>query len=276
MYHKAEQRYNEAVRDVQPFVTSLRKKFVPLKTKTSIHQHDLRDGNLDEDALYKVRFSNNLFTKRMDAMKPTRELDVALLVDVSSSMKEPVGSGNRGRDGGDDGNEIPRYIAAQRLTALFVEALEHADSAQTWVYSFASQEQKVDIRQLYSPAFHGHKARIGDIIPLPGRQTPEFAALSTVLQHFRQEARERSQKAIIVFSDGDPDDEVLSLEEQGEQIRKLAVREQKAGSFIVHVSLGPSGQIDRMYPHSIPFPRNGYSELVVRFGRMLHSLVAQN
>jgi hypothetical protein len=213
----------------------------------------------------------------MDAMRPTRELDVALLVDVSSSMKEPIGSGNVGSDVGGDGEMgIPRCVAAQRLTALFVEALEHADSAQTWVYSFASQERKVDIRQLYSPAFHGHKARIGDILPLPGRQTPEFAALSTVLKHFRQEARDLSQKAIIVFSDGDPDDEVLPLQEQGEQIHKLAVREQKAGNLIVHVSLGPSGQRDRMYLHSIPYPRNGYLELVVRFGRMLQSLVARN
>jgi hypothetical protein len=275
MYHKAEQRYSEAVRDIQPYVASLRKKFAPMKTKTSIQQHDLRDGHLDEDALYKVRFSNKLFSKRMDAMRPTRELDIALLVDVSSSMKEPIRSGDGDGGGEGGGSWIPRYVAAQRLTALFVEALEHAESAQTWVYSFASQEQRVDIRQLYSPAFHGHKARIGDILPLPGRQTPEYAALSTVLRHFRQEAREQSQKAIIIFSDGDPDDDVLSVEEQGEQIRKLAVREQKAGNVIVHVSLGPRGQMDRMYPHSIPFPRNGYSELVVRFGRMLHSLVAR-
>jgi hypothetical protein len=224
---------------------------------------------LDEDALYKVRFSNKLFTKRMEAMKPTRELDVALLIDVSSSMRETMGSG-------DSGSGIPRYIAAQRLTALFVEALERIDSAQSWVYSFASQERKVDIRQLYSPAFHGHKARLGDMIPFPGRQTPEYVALSTVLGHFRQEARERSQKAIFVLSDGDPDDDVLSVQEQGENIRKLAFREQKAGNYIVHVSLGPNGHTDGMYPHSIAFPRNGYPELVVRFGRMIQSLVAQN
>jgi hypothetical protein len=268
MYHQAEQRYSEAVRDVQPYITSLRKKFVPLKTKTSLRQHDLREGNLDEDALYKVRYSNKLFTKRMEAMRPT-QLDVALLIDVSSSMKEMM-------DSGDGGSGIPRYIAAQRLTALFVEALERVDSAQSWVYSFASQEQMVDIRQLYSPAFHGHKARIGDIIPLPGRQTPEYAALSTVLRQFRQEARERSQKAIIVFSDGVPDDDVLSVQEQGEQIRKLAVREQKAGNYIVHVSMGPSAHADGIYPHSIAFPPNGYPELVVRFGRMLQSWVAQS
>jgi nitric oxide reductase activation protein len=240
-----------------------------MKTRTSIRQHDLRDGSLDEDTLYKVRFSNKLFTKRMNVIRPTRELDVALLVDVSSSMKEPIGTGSAG-------SEIPRYVAAQRLTALFVEALEHVDSAQTWVYSFSSQEQKVDIRQLYSPSFQGHKERIGDLFPFSGRQTPEFAALSAVLQHFRQEARVHSQKAIIVFSDGVPDDDVLPVKEQGEQIRKLAISERKMGNYIIHVSLGPDSHSESVYPHSIANPHNGYPELVIRFGRMLQSLVVHS
>nr|WP_280922251.1 VWA domain-containing protein [Ammoniphilus resinae] len=191
----------------------------------------------------------------------TRQLDVVLLIDASSSMYEQA-----------EGTTIPKYRAARQMAALFVESLEPVDSVQTWVYSFMQDSsQSVLLQELYTPRRNARKERIAAL--RPGRRTPEYEALLAVSKLVENEGRQGVQKVLLVLSDGQPGDDMIPYHVQKKKIKELVTKLQNQGYLIIQLALGPEALSKEMYSHFVAFPKEGYRGLVISFGKLLKSLL---
>jgi hypothetical protein len=260
LHAQAEERYRSAVSAVRNQIVRLRNQLAWANAKTGRDTVSLHTGDLDEEALYRAKYAADLFKKPNEASYRTVPLDMVLLIDASRSMRETMPSGN-----------IPKYVAAQRLAALFVEALEPLESVRTWAFSFSSFERSVEIRELYSPGLHADKARIGDLYP--ANQTPEYEALLAVVRHVEEVSGPGVQKAYNVISDGRPDDDIIPGDIQIKKIRKLVNRLRSQGDTVIHAALTPDHTDRPIYPYRLGFPEEGYPDLIRRFSKLLKTLV---
>ena len=258
---QAEARYRSAAEAVRGTILRLRNRLAWVNAGAGPDRVALTAGELDEEALYRARFAADLFRRRDDGLCRIPPLDLVLLADASRSMKEPL-----------PGGDVPKYVAAQRLAALFVEALEPLAPIRTWVFSYTSAENRVELRELYAPGSRADKARIGDLYP--AGQTPEYGALAAVSRFIREAGRPGVPKAVVVVSDGRPDDDILPRDAQIAAIRRLASRLRAEGDAVVHVALSPHRFGPPVYPVSLPFPEEGYAGLIRRFGLLVEALAA--
>lgn len=176
---QAEERYRSAAEAVRGRILRLRNRLVWVNAGAGPDRIALPAGELDEEALYRAKFAADLFRRREDGPYRVPPLDLVLLADASRSMKEPL-----------PGGDVPKYIAAQRLAALFVEALEPLAPIRAWVFSYTSVENRVELRELYTPGRHADKTRIGDLYP--AGQTPEYEALAAVSRFIRETGGKRA------------------------------------------------------------------------------------
>lgn len=258
--YQAGERYLSAVQAVRGQIVLLRNQFAWANAQVNRNQYGLISGDLDEDALYRAKFASDLFAKSTAMAHRSERLDIVLLVDASRSMLEPM-----------QGSDVPKYVVAQRLSALFMEALAPVQSVRTWAFSYSSSGKTVDILELYAPELHADKTRIGDIYP--ANQTPEYQALLAVSEHIREVSRPHVPKVYIVLSDGRPEDDSMPLDNQAKEITKLAQRLRIEGNTIIQVAMSSEKSIRQMYPISLSFPEEGYPELVHRFGNLLKNKV---
>jgi len=258
---QAAERYRSAVSAIRSQIVRLRNELAWANAKTGRDVVSLHSGDLDEESLYRAKYATDLFKRPNDSSYRAAPLDMVLLMDASRSMREPMSGGN-----------VPKYVAAQRLAALFVEALEPLETVRTWAFSYTSLERSVEIRELYSPDAHADKARIGDLYP--ENQTPEYEALFAVVRHMQEVSRYGVRKAYIVISDGCPDDDIIPKDTQIKEIRKLANRLRSQGDIVIHVALSPDIPVRPIYPYRLGFPEEGYPDLIRRFSKLLKTLVA--
>gem|GEM_PF-776404 len=246
---------------IQSYIVLLRNQWSWSNTKRVMHQYGLKSGRLDEDALFQAKYSQEVFMNPIIENTRTRQLDVVLLIDSSSSMYEQA-----------EGTNIPKYRAARQLAALFVESLEPVDSVQTWVYSFMQEStQSVLLQELFTPRRNARKERIAAL--RPGRRTPEYEALLAVSKLVENEGRQGVQKVLLVLSDGQPGDDMIPYHVQKKKIKELVTKLQNQGFLIIQLALGPEALSKEMYSHFVPFPKEGYRGLVIRFGKLLKSLL---
>lgn len=241
--------YNNAREAVFPHVIRLRNKLSWANTRQVINQYGLPSGELDHDALYQAPFSNKIFSRSQVIETRTRDLDMALLIDCSSSMTGKI-----------DEN-TSRLDLAGNLAALFVEAMEPLNSVQTWVYGF-SQKVLVDITELYSPTLTV-KGRLGTIEA--DGTTPEGSALKYCAARLIKEGRIGVAKVIIVLADGNPNPgpEKNMVKEQARRLKNM-------GISLIHIAI--SEQVTPYgYQHSIPW--TDYYTVINQFGRLLKTLV---
>lgn len=241
--------YKKAQETVFPYTIRLRNKLGWANTRQVINQYGLPSGDLDQDALYQATFSNRVFSRTQVIETRTRDLDMALLVDCSTSMTGKI-----------DENTT-RLDLAGNLAALFVEAMEPVNSVQTWVYGF-SQKVSVDITQLYSPTMMA-KGRLGTI--LADGTTPEGSALKHCANRLIKEGRLGVAKVLIVLADGNPDPgpEKKMVKEQARRLKNMGVN-------LIHIAI--SAQVSPYgYQHSIPW--SDYYTVINQFSRLLKSLV---
>jgi hypothetical protein len=254
------EKYVSALGAVRGQVLLLQNQLSWANTKTVLHQYGLKSGVLDEDALFQAKYSSELFMKPIIENSRTRDMDMVLLVDGSSSMNQLV-----------EGARFPKYIVARQLCALFVEALAQVHSIQTWAYTFYQETaESIGIEELYSPQ-NPQKARIGAISP--GQRTPEYEALLSIAERIQTEGRKGIQKVIVVLSDGQPGDDIIPYHVQKVRIKSLVQRLESEGHIVIQVSLGSGALSKEMYKHSIPFPDGGYQELIPQFGKLLRKLL---
>ncbi|HEX7057300.1 MAG TPA: hypothetical protein VF260_08930 [Bacilli bacterium] len=257
--YNAAQKYEAAADAVRGQIVRLRNQFSWANAGINLSQFGLTAGELDEDALYRAKFAADLFIRPIMLPRRSPKLDISLLIDSSNSMLAPMKNSGQ-----------PGYVAAQRLAALFVEALEPVDSIKTWVYAFSSSEQTVSIRELYTSE-SGEKIRIGDIYP--AGQTPEYQALLAVSRRMRDISRPEAGKIYVICSDGMPQDDLTPGHIQIQKIKRLVKQLHHNGDSCIHVALSPNAPTQHIYPHRLVFPENGYPELVQRFGKLLNSLL---
>jgi len=260
LHAQAADRYRSAVSAVRSQIVRLRKQLACANTKNGRDIVFLQSGDLDEEALYSAKFATDLFRRPNDSFRRLTPMDMVLLIDASRSMREPLPDGS-----------VPKYVAAQRLAALFVEALEPLESVRTWTFSFSSFERNVEIRELYSPGIHADKTRIGDLYP--ENQTPEYEALLAVVRHVQNVSGFGVRKSYIVISDGRPDDDIIPADTQIKEIRKLVNRLRTQGDIVIHVALAPDVPGLPVYPYRLAFPEEGYPDLIRRFGNLLKTLL---
>jgi hypothetical protein len=261
LHAQAAERYGSAVSAVRSQIIRLRDQLAWANAKTGRDCVSLLSGDLDEEALYRAKYAADLFKKPYDSSYRSAPLDMVLLIDASRSMREPMPGGG-----------VPKYVTAQRLAALFVEALEPLESVRTWVFSFSSLERSVEIQELYSPGIQADKTRIGDLYP--ANQTPEYEALHAVVGHVRKVSGYNVQKSYIVISDGCPDDDIIPTDIQTKEIGKLANRLRAQGDTVIHVALAPDFSGRPVYPYRLGFPEEGYPDLIRRFSKLLNMLIA--
>lgn len=244
--------YNSAKETIFPHVIRLRNKLSWANTRQVINQYGLPSGDLDQDALYQAPFSNKVFSRSHIIETRTRNLDMALLIDCSSSMTGKI-----------DENTT-RLDLAGNLTALFVEAMEPLNSVQTWVYGF-SQKVLVDITELYSPTLTA-KGRLGTIEA--AGTTPEGSALKYCATRLIKEGRLGVAKVLIVLADGNPNPgpEKNMVKEQARRLKNMGVN-------LIHIAI--SEQVSPYgYQHSIPW--TDYYTVINQFSRLLKTLVEKN
>ena len=258
---QAEARYRSAVEAVRGPILRLRNRLAWVNAGAGPDRIALTAGELDEEALYRAKYAADLFRRREDGRFRVPPLDLVLLADASLSMKEPL-----------PGGDLPKYIVAQRLAALFVEALEPLAPIRAWVFSYSSAENRVELRELYAPGRHAGKTRIGDLYP--AGQTPEYGALAAVSRFIREAGRPGVPKVYIVVSDGRPDDDILPRDAHIAAIRRLASRLRAEGDAVVHVALSPQRFGSPVYPVSLRFPEEGHAGLIRRFGLLVEALAA--
>lgn len=262
LHAQAAERYRAAAQAVQPQVALLRRALAKARALPDREQCALPVGNeLDEDALYRAKFAADLFKRPSPHAQGTAPLDLALLIDASRSMREPL-----------SGGDIPKYLAAQRIAALFVEALAPLAAMRAWVFSYSSLGRKVELRDLYSPDAQADKTRIGDLYP--AHQTPEFQALRAVSGHMRGCARPGVRKVYLVLSDGCPSDDAYPRDRQIAELAKLTRQLEADGDIVTHIALGPDGAAETMYAHRLAYSADGYTGLIRRFGRLLEQLLS--
>lgn len=241
--------YNNAKEVIFPHVIRLRNKLSWANTRQVINQYGLPSGDLDQDALYQATYSNKVFSRSQSIETRTRNLDMALLIDCSSSMTGKI-----------DANTT-RLDLAGNLAALFVEAMEPVNSVQTWVYGF-SQKVLVDITELYSPTLNV-KGRLGTIEA--DGTTPEGSALKYCASRLIKEGRLGVAKVLIVLADGNPNPgpEKNMVKEQARRLKNMGVN-------LIHIAI--SEQVSPYgYQHSIPW--SDYYTVINQFGRLLKTLV---
>ena len=262
LHAQAARRYRKAAEAVAPQIALLRSALSAARAGYGREEFALRAGSdLDDEALYRAKFAGDLFKRQAPDVHRDLPIDFVLLIDASYSMKEPLAGG-----------DVPKYIVAQRLAALFVEALEPLDDMRAWVFSYSSLGRKVELRDLYSPDAGADKARIGDLYP--AHQTPEYQALLAVSRLMGQTARAGVKKVYLVLSDGFPADDTMPRDRQIAEISKLTRQLEAAGDAIVHIALDSRGAADKVYPHRVAFPASGYAALIRRFGRLLEQWIS--
>lgn len=243
--------YAQAKQQILPHIIRLRNKLSWANTRQVINQYGLPSGELDQDALYQAPFSNKIFSRSQIVETRTRNLDIALLLDCSSSMTSKI----------DD--QMTRLDLARSLTALFVEAMEPINSVQTWVFGF-SQKVLVDITELYSPSLNV-KARLGTVTA--DGTTPEGSALKHCAARLITEGRHLVPKVLIVLADGNP-----NPGREKNMVKEQARKLQNMGCKLIHISV--SSQVQPYgYQHSIPW--SDYYTVINQFGRLLRKLVSE-
>jgi len=260
LHAQAAERYRAAVNAVRPQIALLQRAIAGARMQPDMEQSALNAGSdLDEEALYRAKFAADLFKRLSPYEHGAAPLDMILLIDGSYSMMEPLA-----------GASIPKYAAAQRIAALFAEALEPLAAMCAWVFSYTSLGRAVEIRDLYSPDAGTDKSRIGDLYP--AHQTPEYQALLAVSGHIRRMGRPGVRKVYLVLSDGCPSDDIFPRDRQIAEIAKLTRRLEAGGDAVIHVALGPHGAAEAMYAHRLAFSGGGYAALIRRFSRLLEQL----
>lgn len=244
--------YHEAKESVFPYIIRLRNKLSWANTRQVMTQYGLPSGELDQDALYQAPFSNKVFSRSQIIENRTRNLDMALLIDCSSSMTAKIEK------------EITRLHLARNLATLFIEAMEPVNSVQTWVYGF-SQKVLVDITELYAPTLN-NKSRLGTIEA--NGTTPEGSALKYCANRLLKEGRLGVAKVLIVLADGNPNPgpEKNMVKEQSRRLQNMGIN-------LIHIAISkqatPYG-----YQHSIPW--SDYYTVINQFGQLLKRLVEKN
>ncbi|MTI81846.1 MAG: VWA domain-containing protein [Firmicutes bacterium] len=245
----APEKYHQAKEEIMPYVIKLRNKLSWANTRQVFNQYDLQTGDLDQDSLYKAPFSNRIFTRSHVLETRTRNLDMALLVDCSSSMTAKIGQ------------DKTRMDLAQNLTALFVEAMEPVNSVQTWVYGFA-QDVLVNVAELYSPTLI-NKNRLGTM--KADGTTPEGSALKYCAGKLISEGRQLVPKVLIVIADGNP-----NPGREKNMVKEQSRRLQNMGCKLIHISLSEQAS-PYGYQHSIPW--SDYYTVINQFGKRLRILL---
>ncbi|HJV46866.1 MAG TPA: VWA domain-containing protein [Bacillota bacterium] len=246
---------------IQSQIIRLRNQWAWANTKQVLHQYGLKSGSLDEDALYQAKYSKELFMNPIIQNTRTKQLDIVLLIDASSSMYEQA-----------EGIDLPKYRIARQLAALFVESLEVASSVQTWVYSFSQDSSKsILIQELYSPHRTARKERLAALAP--GYRTPEYEALLAISKLVEEQGRVGVQKIILVLSDGQPGDDIIPYHVQKKRIKELVNKLEKQGDIIIQIPLGSETLSAEMYTHFVGLSDDGYHGIVLKFGKILKSLL---
>jgi len=261
LHAQAAQRYRAAAHAVGPQVALLRRALAAVHVQPDREQFALHAGSdLDEEALYRAKFAADLFKRPSSYARGSAPLDMVLLIDASHSMSEPLSAG-----------DIPKYVAAQRIAALFVEALEPLAAIRAWVFSYTSLGRKVEIRDLYSPDVKADKTRIGDLYP--AHQTPEYQALRAVAGWIGTTARTGVRKVYLVLSDGCPSDDAYPRDRQIVELARLTRQLEVGGDAVIHIAIGPHGAADAMYAQRLDYSADGYAALIRRFGRLLEQWI---
>jgi len=241
--------YNKSKTDVNQYIIRLKNQLSWANTKQVINTYALPNGDLDQDALYASAFSNRVFKQTEIIDTCTRKLDIALLIDCSSSMISKV-----------DENKT-RLELARNIAVLFVEAMEAVDSVNTWVFGF-SQNMSTDITELYSPK-DLRKHRIGAI--KADGTTPEGSALKYCSAKLFFEGRPFVPKVFIVLADGNPNPgrESKMVKEQVRRITNMGFR-------LIHIAISDRA-VPYGYKHSISW--SDYYTIVKQFSKMLKQLL---
>jgi hypothetical protein len=241
--------YQHAREAIHPHIIRLRNKLGWANTRQVFNQYGLPSGELDQDTLYQAPFSNKIFSRSQIIETRSRNLDIALLIDCSTSMTSKIA------------DDLTRLDLARNLATLFVEAMDPINSVQTWVYGF-SQKVLVDITELYSPTLNT-KQRLGTIEA--DGTTPEGSALKHCANKLIKEGRRMVPKVLIVLADGNP-----NPGKEKNLVKEQARRLQNMGCKLIHISISehvsPYG-----YQHSIPW--SDYYTVINQFGKLLKTLV---
>lgn len=245
----APERYSKARSEIAPHIIRLRNKLSWANTRQVINQYGLPSGELDQDSLYQIPYSNKVFSRTQVVETRTRNLDMGLLIDCSSSMTAKINDG------------VTRLDLSLNLASLFVEAMEPINSVQTWVFGF-SQKVLVDITELYSPSLTT-KNRLGTI--QADGTTPEGSALKYCAARLISQGRHLVPKVLIVLADGNP-----NPGREKALVKEQARRLQNMGCKLIHISI--SEQVTPYgYQHSIPW--SDYYTVISHFGKTLRALL---
>ncbi|MCD5406366.1 MAG: VWA domain-containing protein [Desulfotomaculum sp.] len=246
---EAPQLYAQSKSAVARYIIRLRNQMSWANTRQVINRYALPSGELDQDALYQVAFSNKIFSQAQILEMRTRKLDIALLIDCSSSMTAKVAQ------------DKTRLELARDLAVLFVEALAEIDSVQTWVFGF-NQTVSADITELYAPTLN-IKSRLGTI--QADGTTPEGSALKYCAAKLLTAGRRQVAKILIVLADGNPNPG-REKKMVGEQARYL----QNSGCKLIHIAISDQA-MPYGYKYSIAW--SDYYTVINQFGKMLKDLL---
>jgi len=212
--------------------------FLDSRFNRSIEFNELRHGDLDESALYSLKFKNrDLFCDEEEA--PGYSLDIAVLVDESGSM---------------GGNKIREARVATMALAL---ALKNSEHINLFVYGHTADKGRTSELSMYRYLDPFNRAT--DINTLFGIEARASNADGYAIEQMGLILKQTQslQKVLIVVSDGQPaascygswygDD--CGIAHTAKAVKQL----EQQGVFVVQIAVGNIRDSDKMFSHFISY-----------------------
>lgn len=280
--------YKEIKSRINKYTTLFRNKLADANTIYRVNAYNLQSGSLDEDSLYSAKYNRNIFMNNIVTnVSRTKNLDIAFLIDCSGSMSNGLFSG------------MNRLDVAKDLCSLFVESLETIRSVNTWAFGFKdllsylrdkeltcntnaalynsripSEERSklittTQLINVYSPT-NRNKNRIATLVS--NGSTPEYEALTGVIDLLKKNGRRDSKKIIVLLTDGEPSSIALGRTSQRNLIRKRLSKCEKEGIVINHIAITDESSKSSAYKNKILWnDNNSYKKVVENFIKLLNS-----
>ncbi len=251
--------YQTSYERVKPYVIKLREKFKTVNSPQIYEQLYLNQGTLDEDALYRTRFSTNIFKTVEERFDAIDEWEITLLIDESKSTEQPYNSLLKK-------SQLKRFEVAMDIGVLFVEALKKLKRVQLKVFAFstASHSNELQLNELYKPSTKNHYG-LGMLDPKGA--TPEFMAIKEINLQMNELGNKQARKLVVIVSDGMPDCYTYGNGESHEREIKNWIKKWTKRNFsFVHISLEETTHASQLYPTSIKF-ENDYAFLIAKISQ---------
>jgi len=224
--------------------------FLASKLNQINNEFELTEGDLDEDELYSISYSKNLFYEEEPV--PGFELDFGILIDESGSMKER--------------EKIKNAILAalgiilsakeSKHVNLFVyghSQSRHRGNHGVELYEYYNTKRKVcDWRNIFAATANGNNA--------------DGYAIEKVGEIMMKDSKAK-QKILVVISDGMPHAAQYEGEPAEKHVWDVVSSLERKGIEIIQICIDNIDRSNHMFKHFIPFDNMG--TFIKKFGDIL-------